>query len=203
VKVGDQHYSHDIVISTLPHPQYQQLLPELLRDQERSCVEYLGVVSILLLMKKRLTEFHTLNLADQSIPYTGIIETTNVIDPALMGGRHLVYVPKYLSPRNKKWLGRSDEELKNECFGHLERMFPSFHSSEVEAAWIGREAFVEPLYTMDFHRTIPPIQGPAKGLFVANNSQTYPFLLNCESVVSLAESVVSKVYLSTVQLRNS
>lgn len=193
VLVGDHHYAHDVVISTLPHPQYQQLLPDSLRDKEGKCVEYLGVVSILFLMRKQLTGFHTLNLIDESTPYTGIIETTNVIDPALMGGRHLAYVPKYLSPQNRTWLRRSDDELKSECLDHLERMFPSFHSSDVEAAWIGRETFVEPLYTMDFYRTIPPVEGPAKGLFVANNSQTYPFLLNCESVVSLADFVVTTV----------
>ncbi len=193
VIVGNQTSPHDVVISTLPHPQYQQLLPEVLRDKQRNCVEYMGVVSVLLLMRKQLTPFHTLNLVDGTTPYTGIIETTNVIDPALMNGRHLVYVPKYVSPRNKQWLGRADEDLKDECLGHLKRMFPTFDSSSVEAGRVDREAFVEPLYTLDFYRSIPSIEGPAKGLYVANNSQTYPFLLNCESVVTLADSVVSRV----------
>jgi protoporphyrinogen oxidase len=196
VRVLGKSHHHDVVISTIPHPQYHKLLPAELRDESRTQVEYMGIVCILLVMKKRLTPYHTLNLVDGKIPYTGIIETTNVIDPALMNGRHLVYIPKYLSSHNRNWLGRTDEDLKAECFGYLGRMFPSFSESDVETVWIGREAFVEPLYTLDFFKNIPAIDGPAKGLFVANNSQTYPFLLNCESVVSLANSVVSRVYSS-------
>ena len=194
VTVAGRKHPHDVVISTIPHPQYQRLLPDALRDKNQVHVEYMGIVCIVLLMKKRLTPFHTLNLVDEEVPYTAIIETTNVIDPSFMNGSHLVYIPKYLSPQNKKWLARTDDDLKAECFGHLRSMFPSFVESDVDAVWIGREAFVEPLYTLDFYKLIPPLEGPARGLFVANNSQTYPFLLNCESVVSLANSVVSKVY---------
>lgn len=197
VSVGGRKHHHDVVTSTLPYPQYQKLLPEELRDKNSTPVEYMGIVCLLLVMKKRLTPFHTLNLVDETTPYTGIIETTNVIDTALLHGRHLVYVPKYLAPQNKQWLNRSDEDLKRECFGHFARMFPTFRESDVETVWIGREDLVEPLYTLDFYRNIPPIAGPVKGLFVANNSQTYPFLLNCESVVSLANSVVSKVYMTS------
>jgi len=194
VRLGGKEHDHEVIVSTIPHPQYQKLLPEDLRDEQSSKVEYMGIVCLLLVMRKRLTPYHTLNLVDESTPYTGIIETTNVIDPALLNGRHLVYVPKYLSPQNRHWLSRTDEDLKQECFGHLARMFPSFNKSDVETVWVGRESFVEPLYTLDFYRTIPPIVGPVRGLFVANNSQTYPFLLNCESVVGLANSVVSRVY---------
>ncbi len=194
VVVSREKRSHDVVISTLPNPQYQKLLPEEIREKSAAHVEYMGIVCILLVMKKRLTPFHTLNLIDETTPYTGIIETTNVIDPTLMNGRHLVYIPKYLSPQNKRWLVRTDEDLKTECFGHLKRMFPQFSETDVEGVWIGREAFVEPLYTLEFYKNIPPVGGPAKGLFVANNSQTYPFLLNCESVVSLANSVVAMIY---------
>lgn len=194
VRVLGKKHVHDVVISTLPHPQFQKLLPVELRDVSAQQVEYMAIVCVLLVMKKRLTPFHTLNLIDGAAPYTGIIETTNVIDPELMNGRHLAYIPKYLSPYNRHWLTRTDDDLKTECFGHLKRMFPGFSESDVEAVWIGREACVEPLYALDFYKTIPTIEGPAKGLFVANNSQTYPFLLNCESIVSLANSVVSKVY---------
>jgi protoporphyrinogen oxidase len=196
VEAAGKEHDHDVLVSTIPHPQYQKLLPKELREENARSVEYMGIVCLLLVMKKRLTPFHTLNLVDETTPYTGIIETTNVIDPTLLNGRHLVYVPKYLSPQNRHWLSRTDEDLKQECIGHLARMFPSFSESDVDTFWVGREAFVEPLYTLDFYKRIPPVVGPVKGLFVANNSQTYPFLLNCESVVSLANSVVTKVYSS-------
>jgi protoporphyrinogen oxidase len=194
VRMNGQDCRHDVVISTLPQPQLQRLLPEGLRDLRPTQVEYMGIVCILLVLNKQLTPYHTLNIVDDSIPYTGIIETTNVIDTKLMNGKHLVYVPKYLSPKNKHWLSRTDEDLKAECLGHLQEMFPDFDASDVEAVWIGREAFVEPLYTLNFYKFIPPVEGPARGLFVANNSQTYPFLLNCESVVSLATRVQASVY---------
>jgi protoporphyrinogen oxidase len=182
---GEQRH-HDVVVATIPYPQYQGLLPESLRNTSPKKVEYLGVVSILLMLKSPLTTYHTLNLIDDGIPYTAIIETTNVIEPALVGGRHLVYIPKYLAPENRHWSTRSDEDLRSECFEHLTTMFPGFDQSNVVHAVIHRERFVEPLYTIGFHRDIPPLEGPVPGLFVVNNSHTYPFLLNCESIVSLA-----------------
>jgi protoporphyrinogen oxidase len=186
-------HRHDAIVSTIPNPQLQRLLPAELRRAPGGTVEFMGIVSILLVMKKQLTPFHTLSLMDGMTPYTAIIETTNVIPPSLMHGRHLVYIPKYLSPRNRAWLARTDDDLKTECFNHLRRMFAHFDVKNVEAVWIGRESFVEPLYTLDFHRNIPSIDGPVDGLFVANNSQTYPFLLNCESVIALAASVVAHI----------
>jgi protoporphyrinogen oxidase len=193
VKLADGVRRHETVISTIPNPQLQRLLPAELRTRAGGDITFMGIASILLVMKRKLSSYHTLSLMDGTTPYTAIVETTNVIPPALMHDRHLVYIPKYLSPHNAGWLQRSDEELTSECFGHLKRMFPQFDPANVEAVWIGRERFVEPMYTLDFHRNIPPIDGSAVGLFAASNSHTYPFLLNCESVVSLAATVLRHV----------
>jgi protoporphyrinogen oxidase len=186
--------SHEVVISTVPEPYYRKFLPKEMREQNPLDVPYMGIVCILLVLNKQLTPFYTLNLVDETIPYTAIIETTNVIDTELMNGKHLVYIPKYVSPVNRQWFARSDEEIRAECFGYLKRMFDDFSETCVDAVLVNREAFVEPLYTLNFGKTIPSFEGPLKGLFVANNSQTYPFLLNCESVVALAKRVVDRVY---------
>jgi protoporphyrinogen oxidase len=165
-----------------------------MREENPPEVQYMGIVCILLVLKKQLTPYYTLNLVDETVPYTAVIETTNVIDTRLMNGRHLVYLPKYVSPDNRKWFARSDEDITAECFRHLRRMFADFSEKDVDAVVVSREAFVEPLYGLGFYRTIPSFEGPVKGLFVANNSQTYPFLLNCESVVALSHRVVERVY---------
>jgi protoporphyrinogen oxidase len=197
VVVSGKRLEHDIVISTLPEPQFQRMVPDALRRSQSAAVQYLGIVCIVLVMKEQLSPYHTLSLIDGSTLYTGIIEMTNVIDPSLLNGRHLVYVPKYLAPRNIGWLQRSNEELVNECAARLAQVFQNFSKQNIEAYWIGKEAYVEPVYTLNFHKSIPAIEGPVKGLFVANNSQTYPFLLNCESVVALAARVVGRVYDAT------
>jgi protoporphyrinogen oxidase len=187
-------HHHDVVISTVPSPVHQRLLPENYRSKASEPTNYMGVVCILLLLRRRLSPYHTLNLVDDSIPYTAIIETTNVIDPEFMGGHHLVYIPKYLAPENKQWTKRSDKDLLEECIGHLTRMFPHFAREHIADYWIGREPFVEPVYRLNFFETIEPYIDRVQGLYIANNSHTYPFLLNCESVVRLAEQVVRKVY---------
>ena len=50
---------------------------------------YLGVICVLLALRRPLSPYYTLYLADGSLPFTAVIETTNLIDPELVGGHHL------------------------------------------------------------------------------------------------------------------
>ena len=76
-------------------------------------------------MDRPLTGYWTLNITDDRIPFTGVIETTTFIDPQYVGGHHLVYLPKYTAP-GSPYQQMSDEEIKDLWLRHLEKMFPQF-----------------------------------------------------------------------------
>ena len=95
--------------------------------------EYLGVVCPLLVLDRPLTGYWTVNITDESIPFTGVIETTAYIDPRYIGGHHLVYLPKYTAP-GSEWQARSAEEVRT-WLTHLRRMFPTFDAPRCVTSW--------------------------------------------------------------------
>ncbi len=42
--------------------------------------------------------YYVTNITDDGFPFTGVIEMTALVDPAELGGRHLVYLPRYTAP---------------------------------------------------------------------------------------------------------
>ena len=90
----------DDVVSTLPSPALAKIAPQLDRDYVNKLlqVKYLGVVCFVLVLRRRLSPYYVTNLTDEDLPFTGIIEMTNLISGEETSGFHLVYLPKYTSP---------------------------------------------------------------------------------------------------------
>ena len=76
------------------------MAPQLTPDYARKLAEvkYLGVVCFVLLLKRRLSPYYVLNLTDEGLPFTGVIEMTNLVSMSETAGYHLVYLPKYTVP---------------------------------------------------------------------------------------------------------
>jgi protoporphyrinogen oxidase len=188
VLVDGQRVDLDAVISTTPLP----ILSRLVSEADRAKLdlppetEFLGVVCGLLLLDRGLTPYYTLNIADDRIPFTGIIETTNMINPEHVGGYHLVYLPKYVTP-SSDYIKLNDDELRAVYVEHLSRMFPDFDESWVKHAFVFRERFVEPLHQIGKRRPAVPFTTAVEGLYIVNNGQIYPELTNCQSSVRHAQ----------------
>jgi protoporphyrinogen oxidase len=188
IVVDGEHVAQDAVIATTPLPVLHQLLPEPVRARAQlpPSTEFLGVVCGLLLLDRGLSPYYTLNIADDSIPFTGLIETTTTIAPEHVGGYHLVYLPKYVT-RTSEYLKLSDDELKALYAEHLGRMFPDFSPTWIKHAFVFRERFVEPLHQIGRPRPTVPFTTEVDGLFVVNNGQIYPELTNCQASVRHAQ----------------
>jgi protoporphyrinogen oxidase len=178
----------DGVIITMQTPIARRLLPANLPEVQArwSKLEgYLGIVCMLLVLKRSLTPYYTLNITDPRIPFTGVIETTNLIDRKYTGGYHLVYLPKYVTPENP-FAKMDDAALTQSFMGYLRQMFPDFRDEDVAALRIGRERYVEPLHPVGKTDDIPPIASDVAGLYLVNSSQIYPQLTNGEAAVAYA-----------------
>jgi protoporphyrinogen oxidase len=184
VQVDDENVPLDAVVATTP----LQILHNLLPEQYRTGLglppgpEFLGVVCGVLLLDRSLTPYYTLNIADPEIPFTGIIETTNLIAPEHVGGYHLAYLPKYVTA-DSSYVQLSDGELRALYLDHLARMFPGFSESWIKHMFVFRERFVEPLHQIGKPRPVVPIGTNLPGLYILNNGQIYPDLTNCQASV--------------------
>lgn len=195
LRTGDQVHAFDAVAATVQAPLFRALIPgadEQYRDfLGRSA--YLGVVCPLLVLDRPLTGYWTVNITDDRIPFTGIIETTAYIDPQYVGGHHLVYLPKYTAP-GSEWLRKTDEEITDIWLTNLRAMFPDFDPAHIQEVRIHREQYVEPLHALNSTDLIPPVETPVQNLFLATTSQVYPSLTNGESVSVHARRVADVIF---------
>jgi protoporphyrinogen oxidase len=191
VVVDGTHTPLDMVVVTTPLPILQRLLPEPWRGRldVPAETEYLGVVCGLLLLDRPLSAYYTLNIADESIPFTAIIETTNLIAPEHVGGYHLAYLPKYVTPASP-YARLPDGELFGLYRTYLKQMFPNFDERWIKHQFVFRERFVEPLHRVRTRRPVMPIQTQLGGLYVVNNGQIYPDLTSCQSSVRHAREAL-------------
>jgi protoporphyrinogen oxidase len=179
---------YDAVLATVQSPIFSRLIPGADADylDFLSKTDYLGIVAPLLVLDRPLTSYWTINITDDQIPFTGVIETTAYIDPKYVGGHHLVYLPKYTAP-GSPWLKKSDEEIRQTWLGYLRTMFPEFDQSAIQYFLVHRERYVEPLHGLNQTHLIPEVRTPVKNLFLSTTAQIYPELTNGESVVKYAK----------------
>lgn len=182
------------VVCTLQAPLFNRLIADadLTYRQKLADQEYLGVICPLLVLDRPLTGYWTLNITDETIPFTGIIETTAYIDPSFVNNHHLVYLPKYTLP-GSDWQTKGDDEIQTIWLEHLTRMFPDFDQANIRYFLVHRERFVEPIHRIGEFDTIPTVQTPVKDLFLATTAQIYPALTNGESVCRHAQEAAATV----------
>lgn len=183
VQTADGLQAYDAVAVTMQTPLFTRLAPGLPRDYQDFLgkTEYLGIVCPLLVLDRPLTDYWTLYITDESIPFTGVIETTSYIDPGDVGGNHLVYLPKYTLP-GSAWFKMSDAEVRETWLKYVEQMFPNFRRESIRHMFVHRERLVEPIHPLNGMPLIPAMATPVKDLYLVNAGQIYPELTNGESV---------------------
>ncbi|MFN3330979.1 MAG: NAD(P)/FAD-dependent oxidoreductase [Caldilinea sp.] len=183
VRLADGVYRFDAVVVTSQVPIFRRLIPAATQEYHDFLgkTEYLGIVCPLLVMDRPLTGYWTLNITDERIPFTGVIETTTYIDPAYVGGHHLVYLPKYTAP-GSTLIAKSDDEIQAMWMENLRAMFPDFDAASVRYFLVHRERYVEPLHGLNSAHLIPAVETPVERLFLVTTAQIYPALTNGESV---------------------
>lgn len=186
--------SFDAVISTLASPVLGEILPDAPPDFRALLgkQQYLGVLCPMLILKKSLMPFYVLNITDDTIPFTAVVETTNLISTEYTNGHHIVYLPKYLAPDNDmaQW---PDEQVRAEWMKHFRRMFPDFDESLITEFWVHRARYVEPIRPMNTLDEIPPMQTPVERLYMGNTVMIYPELGNGEAVTRYAAQLADRV----------
>lgn len=188
------------IVSTMQAPVLRHLIPNGRPDylESLTSVPYLGVVCPLVVLDRPLSGYWVLNIADKSIPFTGVIETTAYIDPQYTGGHHLVYLPKYTAPESE-WAKMPDSAIRRHAIETMRAVNPQFDEKWIRQLLVHRERYVEPLHRIG-SAPRPSVETPIDNLYLATTAQIYPALTNGESVTRHARSVAD---LLVDRLRNA
>ena len=167
--------AYDAIIATTPSYVFTRLVPPLPEDYQRKLVnvQYLSAVLVILALDRPLTSKYWLNIADRSLPFVGVIEHTNMIDPALYGGNHLVYLTNYTAP-NSELYSMSSEELLEDFIPHLQKLNPSFDKTWIREYFHHKVDGAQPIIGVNYGQQIPDHRTPIKNLYLANTTQIYP-----------------------------
>jgi len=182
---------HDQVILTAAAPIAARLCPQLTEEERGrlAAVRYQGIICASLLLKRGLSPYYITNLTDPGLPFTAVIEMSQLVDPAQLGGHALVYLPKYVAPEDPAF-ALTDDEIKDRFLTALSRMHPQFALSDVLAFRVSRARFVFPIPTLGYSERLPSMQTSIPGLHIVNSAHIVNGTLNVNETITLANSAV-------------
>ena len=149
-------------------------------------IEYLGVVCLLLVLKRRLSPYYVINLLDRALPFTGIVESTNVISPLNYGDRHLVYLPKYVT-KDDPLVNLSEYEISSLFLEKLRRVFPDLNDKDILREKIFREKYVQPVLDLGYLERQVGFRTPVPCVYLVNSSMIANSTLNNNAIINLAD----------------
>ncbi len=178
-RVGDAQ-PYDAVLATVPNDVFVALLDDRLLDamapgyiDRLRSIEYHTALCMLIELDRQFSDFYWTNVADRELPFVGLIEQTNFIEPGRYGGRRFLYVANYLPPGHPL-LACSPEELLALYEPGLHRVNSGFSRDWIRNLWLFREPAAQPIVTVGYPERIPPLDTGVPRLVLANTTQIYP-----------------------------
>ncbi len=136
-------------------------------------IPWLANLCLVLELDRPLGSTYWLNVNDPDFPFVGVIEHTRFQDAAQYGGRHVVYLSKYL-PAEDRLYRMTDDQVLAFALPHLQRMFPAFRPAWVQRAHVWRAPWAQPVVGRQYSALIPAEDGPLPGLHLCSMAQIYP-----------------------------
>ena len=171
---------YDGLVATVPSDVFLELLDPGLADaigpgylDRVRGTRYQAAVCLLLELDRRFHAFYWTNVADPELPFIGVIEHTNFVEPERYGGRRFVYVANYVA-QDDPLLDLDADALLEHYEPGLRRVNPGFGRDWVLNRWLHREPAAQPVVTAGYVDRMPPLDTGVPGLVLANTTQIYP-----------------------------
>lgn len=171
VRAGGIEFLTDAVISTVPIPLVNDLVPDLPAELKAryAAIQNIGVVCLLFRLSKSVTPHFWVNIISEDIEIPGLIEFSN-LRPV---GDTIIYVPYYMPATHRKWAW-TDQQFIDEAFGYIKRINSSVGNEDLIDAKVGRLRHAQPICGPNFAERLPPIETPIAGLRIADTCYYYP-----------------------------
>lgn len=159
------------VISTIPLPYVPKLMPDLPEHilAKFKEIKNIAVVCVIVKLKRRLTENFWLNVNDPDMDIPGLVEYSNLrpLD------NHIVYVPFYMPGEHPKFL-EPDQVFLDKVKQYLCAINTELIDTDFIELHASRYRYAQPICPPGYLETLPPVDLPVAGLWVADTSHYYP-----------------------------
>jgi len=193
VRSQDQIYKADAVLSTIPLPLLPNLtgrLPNPFMDKIRA-VPYIGIVCVLLRMRRSLSPHFWTNISDPHTDLAGVIEYTNLDDKQEWGGDTLIYLPRYV-PVDDPVYAMTDEDISDHAFQELKRLYP-LTEGDLKDRRVFRNPYAQPICHVGFTRDAVQIRSPVPKLYVTDSCLLHPSDRTLSDTIALAEEAAQLI----------
>lgn len=192
----------DRVIMTTPTPVIERSCKQLSAEElgKLSSIKYLGIVNASMLLSRPLSPYYVTNITDSWVPMTAVVEMTNIVEPAELGGSSLVYLPKYV-PADNALFEKSDDEIRENLLSAVERMYPDFSRDQVQAFQIARVRNVMAIPTLNYSLNLPDQTSSVSGLYLVNSAYITKGNLNVNETIQIGEDAISGTLQKELQER--
>jgi protoporphyrinogen oxidase len=166
-----------------------------LSDEEQQRLEgvtYQGIVCASLVLRRPITDDYLTYITDLDCPFTAVVSMSSLTGTDALGGRHLVYLPKYVTT-DDPLLGATDAEVREAFLPYLERMLPAFDPADVVGFAVSRARYVLAVTTLRYSDHVPPTRTSVPGLWLASSANIVNGTLNVDETVTLAEGVADRM----------
>ena len=155
-------------------------------------IEYVAATQMILILRRRQSDFYWLNNLDPQITFGGLVEHTNLVPAEDYGGEHVLYVINYHRPGDRRFTRVAARTLLDYHLPSLEKVLPEFRVDDVIRVHCVREAYSSPLYDMGFAARMPPYADFLPGVDVCGMFQVYPEDRNMSHCVANARRYVRR-----------
>lgn len=175
VEVGGETELFDQVLVTVAPEVFTKLTPDLPKDYATrlNSIKYLANVCLLMNLDRSLSNTYWLNVGDPTIPFTGVIEHTNMQQSKDYGGKVLTYLTKYLDPADPLYQ-KDAGGLLEYYLPHLQKMFKGFSGDWVKNVWLWKERYTQPVIGLNYSKIKPGFQTPINNLWYCSMASIYP-----------------------------
>lgn len=192
--------SFDVVIATSPLIEFQRMSRGLSLDPSIANLEldYQGVISGVFLTEKPLTGFYWMPIVESGATCQGVIEMSNLVPRERSHGLYVNYFANY-THRESELYRKSDDELLELYQKDLATLFPAAAGSVVDR-FLFRAPFVEPLWSLGYHRRRPSHSVIPGRLYLACTAQVYPRVNSWDSCCEVVSEMVPELAAETAAL---
>ena len=191
---SDEGYD-EVVVTTAPAllADMAPSLPDAYRERLRS-IEYMANVCCVLRLSQSLSSVYWLNISDNTVPFVGLVEHTNMQPPSEYGGSHLVYLTRYCSPDDAYY------NMRRGAGGGLrashQAPLPHFQPDWIEDSYVWRERYAQPVIARHYSQLRPDYPTPIAGLWLASMAQIYPEDRGMNYAVQYGHSIAERMLAS-------
>jgi protoporphyrinogen oxidase len=175
VQAQGEERTYDKVVMALHNRDFLRLVPSLPDEYVRQLqrIHYEGGSCLLLSLERPLSSIYWMNISAPDMPFTAIVEHTNFMPPERYGGKHIVYLSRYMPPDDPMF-SMSQDDLLAAYVPHLRKVNPAFDPSWIRHSWLFRDRQAQPIITTGYQQLQPSFTTPIPNLYLVNTTHIYP-----------------------------